>query len=436
MKKLMLVTLIAGSLFAAVGCAKKNSSNGGGKPTDSDGTSSGGGGFGDENSMLLLNWTKKVVAAYFRQSNPDVFAGLPPGWTAERLARLIENTHAEPNKVVYRYGRELMFDYKIPKSGEPYLIATSLYFRAHSAIPVNSLWPTQKEPYIRELRMKLLHEAAHVLGFGLSEKTDIKARAFAIYLTTQVFPRNNVVCSTKDVPDNYPARVTDEKIETEIRESYKDQGFPEDYVNSEIEKGKARKYYWYLSRPTGFGLQVLKEPNLRKGTVTEIQRWYKQLHEGSAEASFSSFAYFPGRHKDPNFRSGAAELSREYEAPQFSSNERLLQQYYKNVEIDRKSLVFTGVMETSDGDKKCEIRESIKIPQGKTGDYVGKLEFVDTCPFDGSTGEFKGETLKVSFNVECKEVLRPIGNLTQFMDGQPLEDKYLLEWDKTREDLD
>jgi hypothetical protein len=245
-----------------------------------------------------------------------------------------------------------------------------------------------------------------------------------------------VVCSTKDVPENYSARVTDEKIESEIRESYKEKGLPDHYINQEIEKGKARKYYWYLSRPTGFGLQVLREPNLRTGSSTENQRWFQQLNEGTSEASFASFAYYPGRQKDPTMRSGLAELSRDYQPAQYTNNERLIQQYYKNVEIDKKSLTFTGVMDTSDGDKKCETKESIKIPQGKTGNYIGKLEFIDTCPFDPKTGDYSNEPVKVSFDLECKEVLRPIGNLTQFMDGQPLEDKYLLEWDKTREDLD
>lgn len=441
MKKLMLVTLIAGSLFAAVGCAKKNSSNDGGKPTESEGTSSGGGSFGDENSMRLLGWGKKIVADSLRRTNPKSLQGLPVGWTPERLAKLVENTKSEPNKVVYRYGRELMFDYKVPKSGEPYLIATSLFFRSHAAIPVNSLWDTQKEPYIREIRTKLLHEAAHVLGIGLTEKTDHKARGFAYHLIADIFAKNNVLCSTQSMPENYEGFVSDQSIEDHVRATFTEEykHYSEDQrqklIDEKIEEAKARKYYWMINRPSGFGFQVRKEEMDPKGFMPiEDYPWMQKLLAGNGEAHYLSPIRMIHHKKNPNSEIEMYEPKREFTLAIFGKG-RLQQQYYKSVETQGGAIIFKGEVTGFDENSECSVGEQLTFPLNKDGKYEATLKYFNQCPSLISPSKSK-EAIVGEMKVQCVESVPRLSDLNQFYNEGPYLDKSLNDYEKYKNDLD
>lgn len=251
------------------------------------GTSSGGGGFGDENSLLILKWSKEILASSIRRANPSALKGLPMGWSPERLAKLIESTRPQPNSQIFRYNRELMFDYKIPKTGEPYLVATSLFFRSHAAIPVNGMLEGQIEPYIREVFTKLLHEASHVLGIGLTETSDYKARGFAVHLK-KYLGANNIVCSAKEVSVNYPGYVPESTLEQRVREEMKSlygQTLNEEEFSRNFEEAKQQPYYWVLNRPTGFALHSYKSSELKKGE----QIWLDRLLNGIPNGGYYSF---------------------------------------------------------------------------------------------------------------------------------------------------
>lgn len=383
------------------------------------GTSSGGGGFGDENSMKLLDWSKTLTAASIRRANPKVFVGLPQGWTQERFAQLIENVKSEPRLEIARYNRELMFDYRIPKTGEPYLVATALFFRAHSAIPVNSSFSENLEPYIREIRTKLLHEAAHVMGIGLTEKTDIKARAFSVYLTGEIFAKNNFICEISDVPADYPGRA------------------PED--SEKLSPYTA--YMWVVNRPAGFAMQASRTLD-----APAEWPWIRNLRAGKT-TSMGNFAIAP-------FASGInettlPEYSRLYTWPTsiLAQPKRMTPQYFKGFEDSRTLrnwVTFIGGedviwTESRAGARRtCSMTERIEIPQGAAGDYKAKISFEDSCRFgqDFLAGAPPLGPLKVEFEIPCKESYNQLTNFDEFVGEKEFTTPWLIDWLSRENKLD
>lgn len=388
------------------------------------GTSSGGGGFGDENSMKLLDWSKTFTANSIRRANPKVFVGLPKEWTQERLARLIENVKPEPRLEVMRYNRELMFDYRVPKTGEPYLVATALFFRAHSAIPVNSAFVSSIEPFLREIRTKLLHEAAHVMGIGLTEKTDIKARGFSVYLTSEILSKNNVFCEIADVPAEYPGRIT-----------------------QNVEKLDPKStYIWAINRPTGFSMQAFRSDRL----VSE-PFWLKKLRQGRL-VSVANFAMVPFA-KDPESESAFPEYSRTYVDPEVvkEKSDRMVQQYYKTFQVPvdgSGTIAFIGGIETlittkSETDdvitrRKCTTKERIEIPQGAEGGYKARIHFEDDCQFgpNRNNGQPPPGPIKADFEVSCIESLNTLTNFDEFLGEKEFTTPFLVQWLEADSKLD
>ena len=375
------------------------------------GTSSGGGGFGDENSMKLLDWSKTLTAASIRRANPKIFVGLPKEWTQERLAQLIENVKSEPRNEIARYNRELMFDYRVQKTGEPYLVATALFFRAHSAIPVNSSFAASIEPYIREIRTKLLHEAAHVMGIGLTEKTDIKARAFSAYLTGELLSKNNFICEVADVPAAYPGRI----------------------VDAEEKLDPKTVYMWVVNRPTGFSMQAFRSERL----LFE-HPWLRKLRAGKT-SGLGNFAIAPFG-SGTETASSMPEYTRVYLPPIFAKEQpnRMTPQYYKGFETSKTLL--NGVAFVGGGDyhfqdengayRNCGVAERIEIPQGAAGDYKAKLSFEDSCGIGQEivAGASEPEPMKVEFEISCKESFNQLTNFDEFVGEKEFTTPWLIDW--------
>lgn len=393
--------VVASALICfSLGCSKASSS----RPAKQDGTSSGGGGFGDENSMDLLNQAKKITANAIRRANPALFTNMPKGWSQERLARLIENIHIEPNKPVYRYNRELMFDYRNPADKEPYLVATSLFFRSHAAIPINTMQGTAIEPYLREVRMRLLHEAAHVLGIGRSEKTDYKARVFAAYLW-QNFSRDNVVCSTQDVPKNYLGHVSDKTLKDAAKQYLQQElgAFPSNediQTEFDLEKEKNAPYYWFLNRPTSFGLDIFKDAHI--DDFSDAGGPLLQNFINGQDDSYAKFAYHP-RLKNCTLQS-CDGLDREFLAPRcgvYPYPVLMIPQYYPSSVEQEQTISFSGNftfrgMVTAENSHQCHYTETITIPKGQRGKYSGVVSYSYDCSA-GLTND-KGQ-----FPVDCVE---------------------------------
>lgn len=407
--KIKSLLLVVGVSIALCGCGRTDGVKRPAQAALPEGTSSGGGGFGDENSMKLLNWSKGLTAASIRRANPQVLAGLPAGWNAERLARLIENTQAEPRKEAYRYNRELMFDYRQPAKGEPQLVATALFFRAHSAVPVNSDYSEKMEPYLREIRTKLLHEAAHVMGIGLSETADIKARAFSAFLTGEVLAKNNLYCKVNEVPSSYPGYV--DPKDTEVK--------PESI------------YTWIINRPTGFALQDLRSPQL----VDIRYSWIEELKAGRPW-SFASFVHMP-QLKDND--ASSPEYLRYYTHPFFVRQEsiRWSSQYYKGFSPSPSGgVVLAGSEEvysrrTGSVARQCRYEEKLEIPLRQSGTYQAIISFSDTCHFGQSREEVASSAPVVgSFVVECVESMRSLDNISEFFGDGAFTDPWLIEWEK------
>lgn len=384
----------------------------------SEGNSSGGGGFGDESSMQLLKWSQQIVTRGIRQANTHIFKNLPQGWNPERLAALVENIRPQPNKVVYRYNRELMFDYVVPKEGEPYLIATSLFFRAFASVPVTGMPPDTLEPYLREIRNRLLHETAHVLGIGTSETSDYKARVFATHLV-QVLWQNNVICEAKDVPENYPSKVQEWDIEQTVSK-LSPQTATEDQKKQMRTEIDQQSYYWMVNRPFGFGLQTRKFYE----KVRRSNFFISALLAGNP-AYGTKFYSFPQQLKGPDIGIHM-EPVRFYEPAYFFVDEqRVHQQYYKLVENKDGWMRLQGRFSQQPSSatpniKACEASETFRIPQNLSGAYAGAIEFSDNCGFETN------EKVSGEIQVKCMESFVAIKNLKEFYGESAFQDAELI----------
>ncbi|KYG66292.1 hypothetical protein AZI86_04345 [Bdellovibrio bacteriovorus] len=164
-----------------------------------DGSSSGGGSFGDESSLALL---KRAVAELQQEVKFINSKSLPAQFDKEKFLSLLKNLSLEPNNTTSRYDRELMFDYE-NKDGAQKIKVLSLFFKSHAAIPVNTLGKVKVTPYVDEIKLKLVHEAAHVFGIGLTEETDKDARAFSQkFIEAKEF--NNFFCLIGDPDNKFP----------------------------------------------------------------------------------------------------------------------------------------------------------------------------------------------------------------------------------------
>lgn len=139
-----------------------------------EGGSSGGGGYVSENSALLLEQSSQKLASMIRKSTPAIYGDLPQGWSAERLASIIEKVRSSPDKDLRRDDKDLMFNYAVDADGTEYIEALKPFFHTYGAVPVKMQTAEQLRDLQNDLMLKLLHETAHHLK--LDEKA---AEAFA-----------------------------------------------------------------------------------------------------------------------------------------------------------------------------------------------------------------------------------------------------------------
>lgn len=187
------------TLTLVMGAGCQNSS---GKSTPSEGSSSGGGGFGDEASMTILHWASEDLADQIENSSPEIYAKLPSGWTQKRLADVIRNVRPRKEKnerapEISRYGLRLIF---ADVQAEGYITATQLFLDTYSSYEVNKLPKASFFATIEEVKLRMVHEAAHLMGLGNTQATDTpEARKFAEALM-DALDRDNVECMPSEKP--------------------------------------------------------------------------------------------------------------------------------------------------------------------------------------------------------------------------------------------
>ncbi len=212
------------------------------EPAQSQGSSSGGGGFVDENSTRILQMAAKGLANMIRFSSPEIYAQLPEGWTAERLATIIENVRYEPMLERSRENRQLMFDYGRDAKGE-YILALKPFFLAYSSFPVKFASAETLANLMKDVRLKLAHESAHHLGLV----NDDDAEKFGLSLLNAV-NSNTLHCYTSNV-GSWPGAIAPQK-------------------------SPDGTYDWIFHRPTGLGLI---------NSVASWQRSYSDNIDGRLE---------------------------------------------------------------------------------------------------------------------------------------------------------
>ncbi len=200
------------------------------------GSSSGGGGFVDENSSRILHEAAVGMANMIRFSSPEIYDVLPEGWTAEKLATVIQTVRYEPFTEKIREGKALMFDYGVDAQGE-FIVALKPFFVAYSSFPIKFSNEEAKAKLMMDVRLKLVHEAAHHLGFN-----EEKSEKFGLAVIEAQY-RDVIYCRTTEDDEDYPHLKKDER---------------EKYNKLKLEKGFSdptpMRMYWVFLKASGIGL--------------------------------------------------------------------------------------------------------------------------------------------------------------------------------------
>lgn len=149
------------------------------------GPSNGGGGFQYPNSRALLKKVSTELARDIMGMDPKSFSHLPAGFSRNEVAQLIREVKYRPDLNRARTNPEgeeegLMFDYseqycddKAPdcSTGQNSIVAMEPFFDTYRALPMKQLAEikfadAQYKLTEQDVRERLLHEVAHLLGIG------------------------------------------------------------------------------------------------------------------------------------------------------------------------------------------------------------------------------------------------------------------------------
>ncbi len=156
-----------------------------------DGTRDGGGSFADEVAWNYLTTAVTNLSTHFKYVDEEKLSKiLPPDWNLEKLRKLFilnKGVFLNQNYLFQRNNRVLLYDYcpeknkrdsQVALSNEcmkskiqdPFLIATKVFVESLST-------QAAVDPIvINTIELKLLHEACHLMGYGLTYGHDTEAR--------------------------------------------------------------------------------------------------------------------------------------------------------------------------------------------------------------------------------------------------------------------
>ncbi|MEO0335238.1 MAG: hypothetical protein AAF202_02520, partial [Pseudomonadota bacterium] len=169
-----------------------------GERPDAEGQSTGGGSMGDESANYILEAAQKDLIAKLNDTGRPLMVDFPEGWSAGRMQEMLKNIKVSKNKPVVRHGVELMFNYESrPEHGGPYIEAVKWFYSTYGGKNINHMEREEFAESVNEVKLKLLHEVAHLMKIGVSKETDDEARKFATAVLINA-GRNAILCEGKE----------------------------------------------------------------------------------------------------------------------------------------------------------------------------------------------------------------------------------------------
>lgn len=224
-----------------------------------DGNSSGGGSFVDENSTLILHRAANSIAKKLRFSSPAIYANLPEGWSAERLAKIIENVKYQPMQDhPPREGRLLKMDYD---ENDFSIVALKPFFVAYASYPIKFAKDETLANILKDVELTLLHETAHLMGYR-----EEQAESFAMELINIL--DNDILSCHAHITGQWPNMWSSEV--------YPGGTWP----LFTAEQKSAATVAWFIHRPTGFSFYI---------NQTSLDRDRKPLTAVQLEAGRAEF---------------------------------------------------------------------------------------------------------------------------------------------------
>ena len=155
------------------------------------------GGFEFQNSRKLLEIASSELAYQILQSQNVIFPNFPQGWTREKFAGTIQNVRPEYERESQGINEndqreKRMFDYGVDENGEAYISALKPYFTYYAHVPVDLDLPWVQD-IIRDIKIKLFHEASHLVWNYPNLEADLYARAYVSKLDLNHTPQRQKV---------------------------------------------------------------------------------------------------------------------------------------------------------------------------------------------------------------------------------------------------
>lgn len=328
----------------------------------SNGSSSGGGGFVTLNSKKLLDMSSKELADMLRSASPEIFQGLPSGWSPERLAKIIENVRYKPNSSNKRKltdaetGKveetDLVFDYGKDEKGE-YIAALKPYFHIYASKEVNFLEKDDLKIVIKDVQRQLLHEVVHFLGYGTDPngKDDIEADQLAINIL-EALDNDIITCSTKK-----PFKRVNGIFVT-----------PED-LHKLFTPNEKRYFMWTVHRTKGYTVFQTSQSS-QIGVLAEVAK--STLSGPIAKMTIAVIDnYTGGYYYDAQYPLNMAKYKTEQD-----SNTIILENTFNKRTASTKSIKFSESGSTNNSTMaNLDIEERIKIKSINDGSYKGTFNY-------------------------------------------------------------
>lgn len=181
LKSLLLGGLLASAVFASLASAQSKTNSHQPSKQQEVGPINGGGGYICTNSKVVLKNASTQLANQLNGAADIVFSKLPTGWNRERIIQLVKTVRlADKYSTVptTRNDKRLRFNFGKDSKGE-YIIALEPFCYTYEATPIDFESDERLEKTYRQIQLEMLHEIAHHMRIGITEATDLEARAFA-----------------------------------------------------------------------------------------------------------------------------------------------------------------------------------------------------------------------------------------------------------------
>ncbi len=249
------------------------------------GSTSGGGNYITSVGMLFLEKAKEELAEQIDLLGDEVFTELPEGWSQERIIKIIQNVQVKADSAVTRDKIPLSFDYSLEKDE---IYALKYAFVKFGASDIDFFFEDERERFVEEFKIGILHELGHLMGIGKNKKLNWNSRYFAKFFL-KVIDTYHFQCSVTTMTGEVPLVWQIPMLSNMFEKNFdlNDVNLDE-FVQAQQELRITQSDLIFLIKPSGvFTLKSLKE------TLDDQEPTWLTLNQRSQEVGSYSIGQSP-----------------------------------------------------------------------------------------------------------------------------------------------